>query len=167
VDDFVIPLLAQMRSGCRIVYDAGALAYEETPAEIRSEFARRSRIGAGGFQSLSLLWPLLNPLRGWIALAFMSHKVLRWVCPFFLVGAAVASVTLAARPIYLFAVAAQALLYGIAFAGYLWPGLGSTSRIARLPTLFTAMNLALLAGFVRWMSGRQAGVWQRTARSDA
>jgi cellulose synthase/poly-beta-1,6-N-acetylglucosamine synthase-like glycosyltransferase len=167
VDDFVIPLLAQMRSGCRIVYEADAVAYEETPAEIRSEFARRSRIGAGGFQSLSLLWPLLNPLRGWIALAFASHKVLRWVCPFFLLGAAIASTALIVRPLYLMAVVGQLALYGVALAVYLWPGLGSTSRIARLPTLFTAMNLALLAGFVRWISGRQAGVWERTARSDA
>ena len=167
VDDFVIPLLAQMRSGCRVVYDAGALAYEETPAEISAEFARRSRIGAGGFQSLSLLWPLLNPARGWISLAFMSHKVLRWVCPFFLLGAAIASTTLVGRPFYLTAAAAQAALYGVALAVYLWPGLGATSRFVRLPTLFTAMNLALLAGFFRWMWGRQAGAWQRTVRSGA
>ena len=86
VDDFVIPLLARVRTGCAIIYDESAIAYEETPPEIAVEFRRRARIGAGGFQSLAVLWPLLDPRNGWIALTFFSHKVLRWLCPFFLIG---------------------------------------------------------------------------------
>ena len=74
VDDFVIPLLARLRHGCGLVYEPMAIATEETPPEMRSEFSRRSRIGAGGFQSLSLLWPLINPMQGWIAFAFLSQK---------------------------------------------------------------------------------------------
>ena len=96
VDDFVIPLLARMRTGCRLVYDAEALAFEQTPADVTTEFRRRSRIGAGGFQSLPVLRPLLHPRQGWIAFTFWSHKVLRWTCPFFLVGALASSAALAA-----------------------------------------------------------------------
>lgn len=165
VDDFVIPLLARLRSGSRIEYDAEAIAYEETPPEIKSEFARRSRIGAGGFQSLSLLWPLMNPLRGWVALSFVSHKVLRWICPFFLVGALATSAMLSAGLVYLAALVLQLALYAVAYAGYRWPRLGSIYRVAKLPTMFAAMNLALLFGFFTWASRRQTGVWARTARS--
>ena len=166
VDDFVIPLLARLESGARIEYDAEAIAREETPPEIQSEFARRSRIGAGGFQSLSLLWPLLNPLRGWIALSFVSHKVLRWLCPFFLIGALASSALLSAdAAVYRFALGAQVALYSIAFGGYIWPRLGAVHRVVKLPTMFAAMNLALLVGFVRWASNRQTGVWVRTART--
>lgn len=165
VDDFVIPLLAHIQSGSRIEYDADALAYEETPPEIRSEFARRSRIGAGGFQSLSLLWPLMNPFRGWIALAFVSHKLLRWLCPFFLLGVLATSVFLSGTVLFGIALAAQVALYAMALAGYVWPKLGSVYRVAKLPTMFAAMNLALLTGFVRWAGGRQSGVWARTART--
>ena len=86
IDDFVIPLLAKLRSGCAIVYDCDAVAREETPPDVASEFHRRARIGAGGFQSIGLLWPLLDPRRGWVAFTFLSHKVLRWLCPFFLIG---------------------------------------------------------------------------------
>jgi cellulose synthase/poly-beta-1,6-N-acetylglucosamine synthase-like glycosyltransferase len=167
VDDFVIPLLARLNSGSRIVYEPKALAYEETPPEIRAEFSRRSRIGAGGFQSISLLWPLLNPLRGWIALAFASHKVLRWVCPFFLVGAVVSSSILVSDPIYRIALTVQLALYGVAAAGYFSPRTGGLYRIVRLSTMFVAMNLALMAGFFRWVSRRQTGVWPRTARTGA
>ena len=165
VDDFVIPLLAHLQSGTRIEYDPDAIAYEETPPEIRSEFTRRSRIGAGGFQSLSLLWPLLNPGRGWIALSFVSHKVLRWICPFFLVGALAASVLLSGALLYRSALGIQLALYTMALAGYFWPRLGSVYRVAKLPTMFAAMNLALLAGFFTWATRRQSGVWVRTART--
>jgi cellulose synthase/poly-beta-1,6-N-acetylglucosamine synthase-like glycosyltransferase len=167
VDDFVIPLLARLRSGSRIVYEPRAIAHEETPAEIRAEFSRRSRIGAGGFQSLSLLWPLLNPARGWVALAFASHKVLRWTCPFFLVGSAVGSAILSSEPVYRTAFIAQAALYAIAAAGYFSPRAGAVYRVMRLSTMFVAMNLALLAGFFQWASRRQGGAWARTARTGA
>jgi cellulose synthase/poly-beta-1,6-N-acetylglucosamine synthase-like glycosyltransferase len=166
VDDFVIPLLARLNSGARIEYDPDAIAYEDTPPEVQSEFARRSRIGAGGFQSLSLLWPLLNPLRGWIAVSFLSHKLLRWLCPFFLLGSLSASAALSAIDIYRWLFVLQLSLYTLAAAGYRWPRLGSITRAAKLPTMFAAMNLALLAGFFAWASGRQGGTWVRTARSS-
>jgi cellulose synthase/poly-beta-1,6-N-acetylglucosamine synthase-like glycosyltransferase len=66
VDDLVIPLAARLRSGCEIVYDAEAVAREETAPGLRSEFSRRARIGAGGFQAVARLWPLLTPRHGWV-----------------------------------------------------------------------------------------------------
>lgn len=167
VDDFVIPLLARLRSACALVYEPTAIATEETAPEIRAEFSRRSRIGAGGFQSLSLLWPLIKPTQGWIAFTFLSHKVLRWICPFFLLGAAATSILLVSEPTYRWALLTQVGLYGAALAGYLSPAFGARFRAARLPAMFAAMNLALLAGFFLWASGRQGGVWRRTARPTA
>src|SRR5262249_31055742 len=100
VDDFVIPLKAKLRTGCAIAYDPGAIALEETPATIASEFHRRSRIGAGGFQSIALLWKLMNPRLGWVAFTFFSHKVLRWLCPFFLLVLMVSNLLLWGEPFY-------------------------------------------------------------------
>ena len=51
VDDFVTPLLARVRTGCAIVYDEAAIAYEETPPEIGAEFRRRARIGPVVFRA--------------------------------------------------------------------------------------------------------------------
>ena len=100
IDDFVIPLLAKLRSGCAIVYDCDAVAREETPPDVSSEFHRRARIGAGGFQSIALLWRLLDPRRGWVAFTFLSHKVLRWLCPFFLIGLLASNLFLLERPFF-------------------------------------------------------------------
>lgn len=166
VDDFVIPLLARLRSGASIAYESKATATEETPPDIRAEFGRRSRIGAGGFQSLPLLYPLLNPARGWVFFSFASHKLLRWTCPFFLLTLALTNFLLVDSAFYGWAMLAQTMLYGLAIAGAFLPGPGQMARFARLATMFTAMNLALLAGFYRWVSGSQTGVWQRTARTS-
>lgn len=164
VDDFVIPLLARVRTGCAIIYDETAIAYEETPPEIAVEFRRRARIGAGGFQSIAVLWPLLDPRKGWIALTFASHKVLRWLCPFFLIGLAAANLVLVNMGIYGATLVVGLLLGAIALLGQ-YLSLGSpTGRALRLTTMFATMNAALLVGFFRWVTGRQQGVWERTVR---
>ena len=108
----------------------------------------------------------MNPLRGWVALSFVSHKLFRWFCPFFLVGAFAANALVSDGLTYAVTLAMQVVLYLVAVAGYVSPRLGSVSRVAKLPTMFAAMNLALLAGFFMWASGRQTGVWTRTARTD-
>ena len=119
IDDFVIPLEAKRQSGCRIVYDTRAVACEETPSSIHDEFRRRVRLGAGGFQSLCLLWPLLSPRHGWVALTFAFHKILRWVCPFLLILALIANLLLLDSSPYVLLLATQTGFYVSALAG-LW-----------------------------------------------
>lgn len=168
VDDFMIPLLAKIKTGCRLVYESEAVAREESPPNIGDEFRRRVRIGAGGFQSLVTLWPLLSPLCGWLAFSFWSHKVLRWFCPFFLVGAFAANLLLLDQAFYVGALAAQIAFYLLAWLGGKLPARESRlSRVLRLVAMFGGMNAALLLGFFRLLTGRQRGAWTRTARTAA
>lgn len=165
IDDFVIPLDAKRHSGCRIVYDARAVAREETAPSIGAEFHRRVRIGAGGYQSIGMLWPLLAPRNGWVALTFFCHKILRWLCPFFMLGALLANVPLLGDPTYDGLFAAQAGFYALAVAGNWLPARPRWLRYARLPTMFATMNVALLFGFFRWLLRPQNGTWRRTERA--
>lgn len=165
LDDFVIPLVAKLRTGCLIAYDNEAVAHEETPPELGAEFLRRSRIGAGGFQSLGLVWGLLHPRWGWTALAFASHKILRWLCPFFLLGMLASNLVLCARPLFQIALVAQLLFYLVSWVMAVIPIRSRFLRPLRLTTMFTGMNLALLAGFGQFLLRSQQGIWQRTART--
>jgi cellulose synthase/poly-beta-1,6-N-acetylglucosamine synthase-like glycosyltransferase len=165
IDDFVIPLLMKLRTKGTLVYDAEAIAREETPPRIRDEFRRRARIGAGGFQCLGRLWRLALPTAGWTALAFVSHKVLRWFAPLLLFLALVANTALAILdPAYRPLLALHATFYLTAGVCGFLPGNSAPVRLLRLTTLFTSMNFALAVGFWRWLSGTQGGTWQRTAR---
>jgi cellulose synthase/poly-beta-1,6-N-acetylglucosamine synthase-like glycosyltransferase len=167
IDDFVIPLEAKRQSGCRIVYDENAVAYEESPPTLSDEFRRRVRIGAGGFQSIGILWPLLSPANGWVALTFLCHKILRWACPFLLVAMLLISVVLAADPRFAALFGCQIVFYVASMVGHLTPARPRFLRYFRLPAMFTAMNVALFLGFIRWLRGPQTGVWARTERAPA
>jgi cellulose synthase/poly-beta-1,6-N-acetylglucosamine synthase-like glycosyltransferase len=164
VDDFVLPLRAKLRTGCDIVYDRDAVACEETPEKLRSEFRRRSRIGAGGFQSIGLLGRLLHPRNGWVAFTFLSHKILRWVCPFLLIGALAGNLLLLDHEFGRALLLAQAGFYALAVAGAWLPTRPKPLRFVRLATMFLTMNAALFVGFFRWLKGVRGGAWERTAR---
>jgi cellulose synthase/poly-beta-1,6-N-acetylglucosamine synthase-like glycosyltransferase len=165
VDDFVIPLAAKLETGCRIVYEQEAIAHEEIAPDISDEFHRRARIGAGGYQAIGRLWKLVDPRRGWVALSFLSHKVLRWLCPFFMVGIIVCSMLASHYAFYRGALAVEMafLLLSVPFSQL--PGSGLLVRLLRLSAMFTLMNAALFVGFFRWLRGRPSGIWVRTLRS--
>jgi cellulose synthase/poly-beta-1,6-N-acetylglucosamine synthase-like glycosyltransferase len=189
IDDMVLPLGARLRTGCALVYDGDAVAREETAPGVRAEFHRRARFGAGGFQTLGQLWRLLDPRRGWVAFTFLSHKVLRWLCPLALLGAAAANLALAGlsfytgvvveaggegeganlaladQSLYLGLLAGQAGFYLTALGAAFLPGRSAPVRVLRLATLFVGMNAALLVGLGRWLSGTQSAAWRRTGRA--
>lgn len=165
VDDFLIGMrIHQQRQ--QIVFDEAAVAHEESAPSLSAEFHRRARIGAGGFQSLCWLWPLLNPFHGSVAFAFWSHKVLRWMCPLFMLLALGANLMLARHPFYFALLCAQVLFYGLAYAGRDFTGQSVPSKLAKLSSMFVGMNAALAVGFYRWAGRSQSGAWKRTARTQ-
>jgi hypothetical protein len=140
------------------------VAWEETPPDLGSEFHRRSRIGAGDFQSIGMLWRLLDPRRGWVAFTFVSHKILRWLGPFFLLGALGANGLLWDLPFYRYMLLGQLGFYPLSLLTAFLPPRPKVLKPLRLTGLFTGMNVALLVGFWRWLRGRQKAAWQRTPR---
>jgi cellulose synthase/poly-beta-1,6-N-acetylglucosamine synthase-like glycosyltransferase len=164
IDDFVIPLSAKLRTDRAIVYDCEAVAREETAPDFRSEFRRRSRIGAGGFQSIGVLWKLLNPRHGWVAFTYFSHKILRWLGPMFMIGLLVSNIFLLDVPLYGWLFLGQIGFYAFSIVGHFIPSHVKPLKLLRLIPLFTGMNVALLVGFWRWLRGSQKAAWNRTAR---
>lgn len=164
VDDFVIPLLAKLTHRFHIVYDPEATASEESPAAIGSEFRRRSRIGAGAYQSISSLWGLLNPRHGWTAFSFSFHKLLRWSVPFLMLAAFVSNLCLLDHTLYQVTFGLQLAFYISSLVGAYVQGRSLPVRLLRLAAMFSSMNAALFVGFWRWLLKEQRGTWQRTAR---
>ena len=160
VDDFVIGIKVR-EQGARVLYDPDAVATEDLPVSVGHEMTRRIRIGAGGFQALSLCWRSLLPWRGAYTLAFWSHKALRWFGPFFMLGALVANSQLLSHPFYCVTMTLQILLYSLALVGVL---VRRKITLFSAPRYFVGMNIALLFGFVRYVTGTQRAAWKRTAR---
>ncbi len=163
VEDFVMPMRI-LQKGHMVIYDPTASAIEEAAHKIIHEKQRRIRIGAGDFQALFRLLPMLNPFKGFPALAFFSHKVLRWFAPLFLVISFISNLFLIDHMFYLIMFLGQCTFYTSAFIGQMLSWSGLNMRFFNLCYYFVSMNLALFLGFMKYISGRQKVAWQRTER---
>ncbi len=166
VEDFQIPMEIRFR-GHRVVYDPEAVAVEETAPTFSAQFARRVRIGAGNYQTLFDHPEYLNPFRGFLSFSFFSHRVLRWLVPILLVIAFSCSIALATRLDRALPLAFQCVFYGMAGLGYWLKKHNKRVRLLAAPLYFCSMNLALLLGLIRYLSGRQTLTWNATPRIAA
>ncbi len=163
-DDFVLPMLIRER-GHRVVFDDSALATEDTAPTIAAEFTRRVRIGAGNLQALWRTRSLLKPAAGWIALAYWSHKVLRWVAPLFVAIALLISLLQLDSALPAIFALAGACVLGLAAVGWRLERSGRPiPKVIAALYSFVAMNLALLIGAIRLIRRTQSATWSRTAR---
>lgn len=167
VEDLFVPLQLLLQ-GWAVVFEPSALAYEDLPPALADEFGRRARIGAGDYQILARCLPLLNPARGLAAWVFFSHKVLRWVAPFFMVSGVLAVLALLAlgapgAPLVGAVGLCVVLLTAAGFSSIRLPG--ALGRVAAVSAYFVTMNAALLLGCLRWLRGGQRTTWNRTRRA--
>jgi cellulose synthase/poly-beta-1,6-N-acetylglucosamine synthase-like glycosyltransferase len=160
-DDVLIPMNI-IRQGYRVIFEPRAVSSEDFTENIGLEFKRRMRIGAGNFQAFFWLLDFCNPLRGWPAFCYVSHKVTRWFSPLFIIGGYGSSIALAllrGSPFYWFCV----------FAGGAFLLAGLSFTLLRIKPLrpffyFISMNTALFLGLFRYLSGIKSAVWTHTAR---
>jgi biofilm PGA synthesis N-glycosyltransferase PgaC len=158
IDDFVIPMNAR-RLGARVLLDPEAVAIDFAAESVRDEFSRRVRLAVGSFRALGEFARIrLDPFTH---LAFVSHKVLRWVLPFVMLGLLASSALLSDRLFYLAAFLGQVLFYLWAGLGYLFRDRLPETRYAHAGYFVLAMNLAFLVGFVRFLTGHDAVKWKR------
>jgi cellulose synthase/poly-beta-1,6-N-acetylglucosamine synthase-like glycosyltransferase len=162
IDDLSIPLLMRLKHGARMVYAEDAVAVEPSGVDLQSEFGRRARFGAGSAQVIRLLYPLLNPRNGWVAFSLFSHKIIRWLCPWFLLAMFIASDLLALSHRYRPFLLLQVIFYAASIVPMLLP---IRWRMLRLLNLFTTMNAALMVGVCRYVFFGADGTWRRTART--
>lgn len=164
VDDFFLNMKV-LESGFKAVNNPNACVFEDVSNEIGIEFRRKIRISTGNFQNLARFNRLLFSKVPGLSFCFWSHKVLRWIGPFFLLLAAGALVWLSFSSVFY-------LVLLIAYAGILTVPLIDMSLkklnlhipLFRFITHFLAMNLALLIGFTKYLKGVKSNVWQPTKR---
>ena len=149
--------------GYRVLYEPAAHSSEYASISIADDFHVKVRMVAGGFQSLFINWRLFLPPRSWFAWAFLSHKLLRWLAPGFLIVLFLASLWINDGP-YRRLLLAQLLFYGVAFYGYLRIRRGPLPLLVYVPFYFSAMNLAALFGLFRFIAGRQSTQWRKAQR---
>jgi cellulose synthase/poly-beta-1,6-N-acetylglucosamine synthase-like glycosyltransferase len=158
LEDLMIPMQAR-KQGFRVVYDPEAVAIDFAASSVAGEFTRRVRLAVGSFRALGDL--LRIPLKGFALVAFVSHKLLRWIVPFLLLTMLASSCLLLSSPLYRAALVTQVIFYLWAGMGFLFEQQVSKVRFGLLGYFLLAMNLAFLVGFWRFLFSRRDAIWQK------
>lgn len=153
-----------VRAQRRVLYEPAARSYEQASISIEDDFNVKVRMVSGGFQTLAQEWRFLLPPRRAFALAFLSHKVLRWIAPELLIVMLISSALLAASGSLLFIalLAMQVAFYLLAVAGWLLRKRGPLAMPLYVPFYFCAMNTAALFGLYRHVT--RSTQWKKAAR---
>ncbi len=167
VDDFYLNMIV-LEKGFECINNLEAKVYEDISNNLRDEFRRKVRISTGNFQNLrrfsNLLW---HKTKG-ISFCFISHKVMRWTGPFFLLLALLANALLATQSnFYFYIFILHCLLFVLPLLDLLLRKLQVNIGILRFITHFYSMNLALLTGFFKSLKNIESNVWKPTKRNQA
>ncbi len=164
VDDFFVTY-AVIGMKHKVVMNPSATGILNVPNEIKEEFRRKARISMGNFQNMVYFFHFLWPPCTGLSFSFLSHKILRWLGPFFIGGALALNVFLVPlHPVYLFTLMAQMLLLIIPGIDFVLRKFKIHILILRFISHFYGMNLALAAGFINYLKGIKSNVWEPTKR---
>jgi len=160
ISDLVEPLKI-VENGYRVVFEAEAVAYETTTERPSEEFSMRIRVINRAMRGIWSVRALLNPLRHpFVSFQLLSHKVLRWMVPFFLLILLVSNFMLLGDPFFNAVFAAQAACYGAALAGLALGFFGIKIRPLAIPLYFCVVNTASLIAFFKTLAGKNTVVWE-------
>ena len=170
INDFVNPLQI-VAEGYRGIFDPEAICFESPAGDFQKEFGRKVRIANRSFNGLLRVPDACNPfLTGRFAWQVISHKLLRWLSPYFLACHFLLTL-LSPREGWGGAVAMGfSLCYGIggilALEGYRQDRNGKPgSRLFYLPYYLCLMNIASAVGIWLRIRGRTITTWD-TVREE-
>jgi len=158
-DDCVMPLGVRL-SGYRVVLDPRAIVTDTMPHTLRAEMKARirmtSRSWGGTFSQISIFNPLRFPVTSW---GLASHKVFRWLSPFFLVALFVASTISASRHEWVALWLMQVAFYVAAFLGWQSVRRGKGAGMFGYAFAFCLANVGFLFGLVKALRNQRIAAY--------
>jgi cellulose synthase/poly-beta-1,6-N-acetylglucosamine synthase-like glycosyltransferase len=148
ISDFVVAQMIYSK-GRRVVFEPGAIVYEETNSEIKDEFKMRVRVATRSLYGLWYMRRLLNPFKyGMYAIQLISHKLLRYLMPLFLTLLFLTNIVILDRGFgYQVVLLAQILFY-------------LSTLIHGITKYFCIMQIALLMALVNFLRGEKNVLWK-------
>jgi cellulose synthase/poly-beta-1,6-N-acetylglucosamine synthase-like glycosyltransferase len=161
IEDLVEPLKI-LEKGYRIVFEPEALAYETTTDTVQQEFTMRIRVITQGMIGLMYMRTLFNPFKyGFVSFQLISHKVLRWFIPIFLIGIFICNMFIMRDNLfYALIFCCQVVFYSVALIGLFLQRLNRKLGLLGFPLYFCTLNLAALVSMVNMLKGENIVKWE-------
>lgn len=165
INDFVTPLSINTQ-GFRGVLREDAVCFEKDAGSTTGEFHRQVRITNRTIRAIINYRQLLNPFRfGLLSFALFSHKLCKFLVPFFSLAVLVSNILLIERAaLFLMVLIAQAIFYSAAGAAAIVSKTGVLSRVAEAARTFVVINAAIGLAWVKYFQGETYTTWSPTKR---
>jgi len=166
VDDFYISMQVLL-AGKKAILNNEAIAYEDISNNMRDEFNRKTRIATGNFQNMAYFFGKIAKSSFSLLFLFFSHKVIRWLTPFFLITTLISSLYLwNYSEINFYVCLLNLIFYALILVDFLLKQLNIHLVLLRGISHFVSMNVALLIGFTRFLTKPTSNIWSPTKRNQ-
>lgn len=160
--DFTTPLDV-IQQGQKVVFALEAVAYDIPSSTIKGEFRTRVRQTSKNLIGIMKRWRwtgLVNyPLVSW---GIISHKILRWLTPFFLLGILLSNLALMGEGIgYQLLLMVQAIFYLSAAMGLIAELYGKKIPVASLTLSFCVANMGMGIGIIKGVCGKAPHAYRK------
>jgi hypothetical protein len=153
------------RQGLVSVSDARVCGIYKDIQDPAKEFDRKVRTALRGMAALGRIPEVLNPIRyGLFSFQVWSHKVMRWLVPWFLLGLLCSNAVLvASNPAMGVIFGLQCTFWALIALAHFVPVIRSNPSI-RLGYFFVQANAALLIAGVKFLCGVRVVTWDPSVR---
>ena len=167
INDFINPLQI-ITKGYRGVYEADAQCVEHASESFSREFKRKIRIVNRSIRALWRVPSVMNPIRHPLfAFNVISHKLIRWLAGFAMIGSILASVLAVVFEPSIASwglLSIQSVFYFLAILGLIAPL--RNRRIVSIPFFFCLANIASLCGVTTYLVGKKYVTWNPNRISE-
>ncbi len=160
-------VLNTIEHGYRAISISESFGYMKAAESHKDEFNRKVRTFIRGITALFKKIRLMNPFKyPRFSLYLVSHKLIRWLVPFFLITILVSNMGLLDQDFYLIVLALQLIFYAAAAIGASSESVASRWPLIKIPLFFVAVNLSILKAWYKYLSGTRQEIWTPTKRSQ-
>jgi cellulose synthase/poly-beta-1,6-N-acetylglucosamine synthase-like glycosyltransferase len=155
-----------VRKGYVAVSDDQVIGYYRDIKRGQSEYQRKVRTLVRGITAFFANLELLDFRRfGFFSFQLISHKLMRWLAPVFMILLIPTTLAgLALRdPVAGIMAVLQTAFWGLAAVGFAFPGTRD-NMLVKVPFFFAQVNAAILAAWTRYLRGERITLWAPSRR---
>jgi glycosyltransferase involved in cell wall biosynthesis len=166
-------LLNSVKIGLRGISDPSSIGYYHNILDEKKEFERKVRTVLRGISVFMRSLPLLNPFKyGLFSWQLFSHKLSRWLVPFFLILTFFSNIALMpSSMLFVFIFIFQSVFYSA--AAFYYGKQSSKERhdllavfyqLSKVPYYFVMVNASILLACWSYIKGERAIFWEPSKR---
>lgn len=164
INDDQLITLNIVKNKFRVIYEPEAISYEEASISFKDDFRVKARMVAGGYQFIFSFIDFFFPPNTFFKFQFLSHKLMRYMMPFFLFFILSANLFVL-DGFYLFFLLLQLLFYLFALSGFLFHRLNRKVIFFYIPFYYCTMNIASIVGLYYFLLNKATtSIWTKATR---